>query len=108
MTVVSISVVMYSRNKTTFDEEVWRSSQHSDDWGSRQNIRLKMLSSLLKRYDLKRLTVQEVEDLLGRPSFIVQDKMYYYLGVKPSMGLDDEVYLILRIEEDKIVGIQHP
>ncbi len=74
--------------QTSFDSIEWKkSTNHSD------NVKQRMVHDLLKKHKFQGISVEDINQLLGKPPPTVYFKDYdyvYWLGPERGMGVDSE------------------
>ncbi len=70
------------KNRIEFDSDKWKNWEENE---SEMTLRWDMMSDLTSDYDLKGMSVKEVEELLGKPDQEYKDGYAYYLGL---LGID--------------------
>ena len=101
-------VLWWTWGRTPFDPAAWKRADLIDNF---RTVRSAMVDDLLRRYDFRGWTRQQVEELLGPPeqgepkdSGFPQFDSIYLLGLERqgSFSLDDEA-LGFKFDDEKVV-----
>lgn len=97
-------VFCWTRHDISFDAEKWKNWEESE---TTMFLRWDMTNDLMKKHDLKGMTVEEVINLLGEPEHQDESQIRYYLGYARVNLLG--IYtgsLILTLDNNKVVKLE--
>ena len=96
---MGIITVKERLSRRTFDSQVWKQ-------GNQDEIRIRMVDSLLRRHNLVGMSRGEVTALIGEPdntSYFREYDMVYRLGNERGFISIDSEWLVLRLNTNQVV-----
>lgn len=92
----------------TLKERIHRRSFDSETWkqGNQDEVRIRMIDSLLHLHNLTGMTQDQVVNLLGDPdntSYFREYDMVYRLGNERGFISIDSEWLVLKYDSDKVI-----
>uniref|UniRef100_UPI0040490C77 hypothetical protein n=1 Tax=Fulvivirga sp. TaxID=1931237 RepID=UPI0040490C77 len=85
-------------NRTKFDSELWKNWEETE---SSLSLRWDMTHSLTNEYELIGMSIDQVIELLGKPSIKSSSELSYYLGMSRH-GIDT-CTLVIEVKDDKVL-----